>query len=113
MPKLSRPYWLHSSLLLTYPPLHFIGVPARIMSCQCFLYLPDLSRHLVSCHIVFHQVSPSQLWPASISNSIYRHLQYLSRGIIFISPNHLNLFFLMNSAIGYMCASFQMSTFLT
>ena len=28
-------------------------------------------------------------------------------------PNHLNLFALRNSAIGYMCASFQMSTFLT
>ena len=28
-------------------------------------------------------------------------------------PNHLNLFSFRNSAIGYMCASFQMSTFLT
>ena len=28
-------------------------------------------------------------------------------------PNHLNLFSLRDSAIGYMCASFQMSTFLT
>ena len=49
-----------------------------------------LSRHLVSCHILFHQVSPSQLWSASISLSIYCHLQYLSRGVIFISPLHMS-----------------------
>ena len=49
--------------------------------------LCHLSRHLVSGNIVFHQVSPSQLWSASISLSVYLHLQYL--------------------------ASFQMSTFLT
>ena len=49
-----------------------------------------LSRHLVSCHIIFHQVSPSQLWSASISLSVYRNLQYLSRGIIFISPLHMS-----------------------
>ena len=66
--------------------------------------LCHLSRHLVSGHIVFHQVSPSQIWSASISLSVYLHLQYLSRGVIFISRN---------STIGYMCASFQMSTFLT
>ena len=80
--------------------------------------LCHLSSHLVSGHIVFHQVSPSQLWSASISLSFYLHLQYLSRVVIFISPlymwpNHLNLFSLRNSAIGYVCASFQMSTFLT
>ena len=49
-----------------------------------------LSRHLVSGHIVFHQVSPSQLWSALISLSIYWHLEYLSRGLIFISPLHMS-----------------------
>ena len=52
--------------------------------------LCHLCRHLVSGHIAFHQVSPSQLWSASIPLSIYRHLQYLSRGIIFISPLHMS-----------------------
>ena len=52
--------------------------------------LCHLSRHLVSGHIVFHQVSPYQLWSASISLSVYRHLQYLSRGIIFISPLYMS-----------------------
>ena len=48
--------------------------------------LCHLSRHLVYCHIVFHQVSPSQLWSTSMSLSIYLHLPYLSHGVIFISP---------------------------
>ena len=52
--------------------------------------LCHLSRHLVSGHIVCHQVSPSQLWSTSISLSIYRNLQYLSRGIIFISPLYVS-----------------------
>ena len=56
-----------------------------------------LSRHLVSGHILFHQVSPSQLWSASISLSIYMksvksflwpHLYLASAHIC---PNHLNL----------------------
>ena len=83
-----------------------------------FLVFCHLSRYLVSGHILFYQVSPSRLWSASISLSIYCHLFYLSRGLISLSrlctcPNHLNLFSLRYSAIGYMCASFQVSTFLT
>ena len=56
-----------------------------VSSVLCYL-----SCHLVSGHIVFHQVSPSQLWSASILLSIYCHLQYLSRGIIFISPLNMS-----------------------
>ena len=55
-----------------------------------FSVLCHLNRHLVSCHILFHQVSPSQLWSASISLSIYCHLQYLSRGLTLISPLHMS-----------------------
>ena len=46
--------------------------------------LCHLCRHLVSGHIVSHQVSPSQLWSPTIPLSVYRHLQDLSRGIIFM-----------------------------
>ena len=38
----------------------------------------------------FTMVSPSQLWSASISLSVYLHLQYLSRGVIFISPLYMS-----------------------
>ena len=31
-------------------------------------------RHMLSGYILFHRVSPSQLWSASISLSIYCHL---------------------------------------
>ena len=65
--------------------------------------LCHLSRHLVSGHIVFHQVSPSQLWSASIYLFVYRHPQYLARGIIFISPLYMSepsQPLLWNSAIG-------------
>ena len=97
------------------------SMSAGITTCQYLMYsvFRHLSRHLVSGHILFHQVSPSQLWFASISLSIYCIVKYISRGLIFISPvhmsypNHLDLFSLRNYAIGFMCASFQMSTFLT
>ena len=52
--------------------------------------LCHLCRHLVSGHIVSHQVSPSQLWSPTIPLSVYRHLQDLSRGIIFISPLNMS-----------------------
>ena len=75
-----------------------------------------LSRHLVSVHIIFHQVSPSQRWPASISfpyTVIWNtFLVASSSSRLYTCPNHLNLFFLRNSAIMYM-SSFHMSTFLT
>ena len=51
--------------------------------------LCHLSCHLVSGHIVFHQFSASQLWSASISLSVYLHLQYLPCGVIFISPLYM------------------------
>ena len=41
---------------------------------------------LVSGHILHHQVSPSHLWSASISLSIYCHLKYLSGSLLFIPP---------------------------
>ena len=76
--------------------------------------LCHLSSHLVSGHIVFHQVSPSQLWSASISLSFCNiFLVASSLSLLCTWPNHLNLFSLRNSVIVYRCASFQMSTFLT
>ncbi len=49
---------------LTYPLLH--SVMCRLGSWHANVFC-HLSRHLVSSHILFHHVSPSQLWSASIS----------------------------------------------
>ena len=49
----------------------FFGLDHDMPMCSVSRHL---SRHLVSGHIVFHQVSPSQLWSASISLFIYGHL---------------------------------------
>ena len=84
-------------------------LPTPVVFCH-------LSRHLVSVHIIFHQVSPSQRWSASIYvpyTVIWNiFLVASSSSRLYTCPNHLNLFFLRNSAIVYM-SSFHMSTFLT
>ena len=61
------------NLLLTYSHLSastLRGVPDHDMPVSSVLC--HLGRHLASGHVVFHQVSPSQLWYASISLSICR-----------------------------------------
>ena len=93
------------------------SVSARIMTCQClrssaisvvisFLAISSFarSRHL-SCGL------PRVLFPSTVICNIC--LLELSFSRLCTCPNHLNLFSVRNSVIGYMCASFQMSTFLT
>ena len=79
--------------------------------------LCPLCRHLVSGHIVSHQVSPSQLWSPTIPLSVYRHLQDLSRDIIFISPLNMSKPSqpLLSDEFRHRVHAclFQMSTFLT
>ena len=55
--------------------------------CSVFCHL---SHHLVSCHVLFHQVSPSQLRSSSIPLSSYCHLLYVLRCLILISPFHMS-----------------------
>ena len=55
-----------------FSPSHLSASTLR--SVPMFSFFCHLCRHLVSGHILFHQVSPSQLWSASISRSIYCHL---------------------------------------
>ena len=92
------------------------SVPARIMTCQCLRFC-HLSRHLVSDHIVFTRSRhpsfglPRFLFPSTSICNIF--LVASSLFLLCTCPNHLNLFFLRNSVIGYTCASLQMSTFLT
>ena len=57
---------------LSFSPIHLYtsycaGLDHDMPMCSV---LCPLSRHLVSGHIPFHQVSPPQLWSASISLSI-------------------------------------------
>ena len=53
-------------------------------------------------------------FPSTIICKYYIVLVEYSLSRLCTCPNHINLFFPRNSAIGYyMCASFQMSTFLT
>ena len=90
------------------------SVPARIMTCQC------LRSSAISVVIWFLAISsftrsrfglPRFLFPSTSICNIFLVASSLS--LLCTCPNHLNLFSLRNSAIGYMCASFQMSTFLT
>ena len=62
------------SRLLTNLPLHFVGCRLEhdMPMFSVFCHLSNCC-HLVSCHILFHQVSPFQLWFASNSLSIYCH----------------------------------------
>ena len=93
------------------------SVPARIITCQrlrssaisvvtWFLAISSFTR---SRHLSFGL--PRFLFPSTSICNIFLVASSLS--LLCTCPNHLNLFSLRNSAIGYMCASFQMSTFLT
>ena len=93
------------------------SVPARIMTCQCprssaisvviwFLAISSLTR---SRHLSFGR--PRFRFPSTVICKIFLVASSLS--LLWTCPNHLSLFSLRNSAIGYMRASFQMSTFLT
>ena len=92
------------------------SVPAWIMTCQCVrssaisviiwflaIYSFTRSRHLSFGLLRFR-------FPSTVTCNIFLVASYSSR--LCTCPNHLNLFSLRYSAIGYMCASFQMSTFL-
>ena len=82
------------------------SVPAWIMTCQCCRSSAiSVVIWFLPIYILFHQVSPSQLWSTSISLSIYCHIIFLvasSLPRLCTCPNHINLFSLRNSAIGYM-----------
>ena len=92
-------------------------VPAWIMTCHC------LRSSAISVAIWFLAISffirsrllsfglPRFCFPSTVICNIFLVASSLSH--LCTCPNHLNLFSLRNSAIGYMCASFQMSTFLT
>ena len=110
-PKLSTNGKLHATYdyydLLTYP----------IMTCQCLrssaisvvIWFLAISSFTRSRHLSFGL--PRFRFPSTVICNIFLVASSLSR--LCTCPNHLNLFSLRNSAIGYMCASFQMSTFLT
>ena len=93
------------------------SVPARIMTCQCLrssaisvvIWFLAISSFTRSRHLSFGL--PRFLFPSTSICNIFLVASSLS--LLCTWPNHLNLFSLRNSAIGYMCASFQMSTFLT
>ena len=97
-----------SSQLLTYPPLHF--VVCQLWSWHAnviwFLAMYSFTR---SCHLSFYR--PRFRFPSTVICNIFLVASSLSR--FCKCPTHIILFALRNSAIGYMCASFQMSTFLT
>ena len=96
-----------------------LSVPARITTYQCLrssaisgvIWFLAISSFTRSCHLSFGL--PRFRFPSTVISSAISFLvaSYLAR--LCTCPNHLNLFSLRNSAIGYMCASFQMSTFLT
>ena len=89
------------------------SVRALIMTCQC------LRSSAISVVICFwpYRFSPALAglprfrFSSTVICNIFLVASSLSR--LCTCPNYLNLFSLRNSAIGYMCASFQMSTFLT
>ena len=88
-----------------------------IMICQCFRSSPisviiwflAISSFTRSRHLSFGL--PRFRFPSTVICNIFLVASSLSR--LCTCPNHLNLFSLRNSAFGYMCVSFQMSTFLT
>ena len=87
-----------SLFLLTSSTLH--SVPARIMTCRCFRpsaisvviwFLAILSSFTRSRHLSFGL--PRFRFPSTVICNIF----------LCTCPNYLNLFSLMNSAIGYIC----------
>ena len=84
------------------------------MTCQCLrssaisvvIWFLAISSFTRSRHLSFGL--PRFLFPSTSICNIFLVASSLS--LLCTWPNHLNLFSLRNSAIGYMCASFQMST---
>ena len=94
------------------------SVSVRIRTCQCFLsstisvviWVLVISSFTRSRHLNFDL--PRFHFPSTV---IYMCIVFIVASTfsrLCTCPNHLNLFSLRNSAIGYMCASFQISTFL-
>ena len=111
-----------SLYLIVLSPSHLSAstlrsVPARITTCQCLrssaisvvIWFLAISSFTRSRHLSFGL--PRFLFPSTVICNIFLVASSLS--LLCTCPNHLNLYSLRNSAIGYMCASFQMSTFLT
>ena len=80
------------------------GLPISVV-----IWFQSISSFTRSPHLSFGL--PRFRFPSTFICNIFLVASSLSRPCT--CPNHLNLFSLRNSAIGYMCASFQMSTFLT
>ena len=102
---------IHGQLasLLTFSPIR--TVPAWIMTCQCYRSsaISVVIWFVGRCYFGFGL--PRFRFPSTVICNIFLVTSSLSR--LRTCPNHINLFSLRNSATGYMCASFQMSTFLT
>ena len=94
------------------------SVPARIMTCQCLrsfaisvvIWFLAISSFTRSCHLSFGL--PRFRFPSTVISSAISFLVASSLARLCTCPNYLNIFSLRNSAIGYMCAYFPMSTFL-
>ena len=119
---LRKPTLKICSLINFFSPSHLFAstlrsVPARIMTCQCLrssaisvvIWFLAMSSFTMSRHLSFGL--PRFLFLSPVICNIFLVASSLSP--LCTCPNHLNLFTLKNSAIGYMCASFQMSTLLT
>ena len=106
----------NTNILLTYPPLHFVVCRLGSWHVSVFGPLPSQSSSASWPYRLSPGLAISALvcldfafcLPVSAISFSWHHLSRLCT-----CPNHLNLFSLRNSAIGYTCASFQMSTFLT
>ena len=106
-------FQLAAAYNLDFSPSHL----SASTTCQCFrpsaisvvIWLLAISTFTRSRHLSFGL--PRFRFPSTVICNIFLVASSLSR--LCVCPNHLNLFSLRNSAIGYMCASFQMSTFLT
>ena len=94
------------------------SVLPQIMTWQCFLssaisvviWFLAMSSFTRSRHLSFGL--PRFRFPSTVICNIFL-VASSSLSHLWTHPNRLNLFSLKNSAIGHMCASFQMSTFLT
>ena len=92
--------------------LYTYRCPGSNHDMPMFSVVCHLSRHLVSGHILFHVVSPSQLWSASIASAAICNIVFIESSLsdLCTCPIHLDLFSLRKFSF---CVSFQMSTFVT
>ena len=77
-------------LFLTFLLLHLAVRRLESWHANVFRLPPSQLSSSLLPYILFHQVSPSQLWSASISLSIYCHLWYISCGLVVIPPLHMS-----------------------